>query len=95
MMPRLALMDTNRVAVRIIDERHVANRRRERLHVKLYAGGLQVRDGDIDEQPSAVGFQPGAPDPIDNVPLAMSYSVHCMPFGSPEIIVGFKPSTPS
>ena len=47
------------------------------------------------EQPSGRGFQSGAPQPRDSVPPAMSYSVHCIPPGSPMVMVGFRPSTPS
>ena len=56
-------------------------------------GGMQWTEYDIANGTLSIGA--GAPQPRDNVPLAISYSVHCIPPGSPTNIIGFKPSTPS
>ena len=45
---RVAFVDANRIAVRIVDERHAADGRWEWFHVKLHAVCLQVRDGGVE-----------------------------------------------
>src|SRR5690242_34552 len=38
---RVPLVNANRIAVRVRDERHLADRRRERFHFELHALGAQ------------------------------------------------------
>ena len=47
-MPGVAFVDANRVAVRVVNERHPADRRWERLHLELHVVCLQVRDGCVE-----------------------------------------------
>lgn len=100
MMPGVALVDAHDVAIGVEDERHLADGRGERLPLEADASRLELRDGRVEvldlerhaQQPSEVGAQPGA-TPSESVPEPMSYSVHCIPPGSPWTIVGLSPST--